>query len=201
MLTDLFLFKGLSETEKEEIIALFPKPVVFKKGNIIYSQDSFKRALGYILSGKASAVNDSLFKKSFEKESIFGAAAVFGGNDAYVSEIIADSECEVLFIAEETLKKIFDLYPITTINYITFLSDKVRFLNLKLNMISCTNAEDTVYKYLIQNMNSKKTVNLPVNMTTLAKMLGVGRATLYRSFDNLQGDGKIKREKNIIKVI
>ncbi|MBQ6847958.1 MAG: Crp/Fnr family transcriptional regulator [Clostridia bacterium] len=201
MIYDLFLLNNLSDNEKEQIISLLDKPFFFKKGKVIYSRNNFKKALGYIVSGKASAVNDSLFKKSFEKGNVFGAAAVFGSDNCYVSKIVAESDCEVLFISEETLKKIFNLYPVTTVNYIMFLSNKIRFLNLKLNMISCTNAEDTVYKYLIENMNSEKIVNLPVSMTTLARMLNIGRATLYRSFDSLEYSGKIKRKKNNIKVI
>ena len=38
-------------------------------------------------------------------------------------------------------------------------------------------------------------------MTLLAKTLGLGRATLYRSLDNLERDGIILRENNNIKVI
>lgn len=68
-------------------------------------------------------------------------------------------------------------------------------------MISCTSAEDVVYKYLIDNMPDSKIVKIPVSFTLLAKMLGLSRATLYRGFDALEQKGKIKREKNIIKVI
>ena len=201
MLDDLFLLDGLSDNEKANAISLLETPLTFKKGEVIYSEDCFKKALGLFLSGSASAVNKSLYKKRFETGSVFGAAALFGRDNCYVSKIIADTNCEVLFITEDALKKIFNLYPAATINYITFLSNKIRFLNHKLNMISCTHAEDTVYNFLIQNMNSEKIVNLPVSMTTLARMLGLGRATLYRNLDNLENKGKIKREKNNIKVI
>ncbi len=204
MFKDFFLFKGLSAEEKAKIIAFFPQPLSFKKGDVIYSADKFKNALGLIVEGKASAVAnnaDGFYKKSFTKNSVFGAAAVFGKEENYVSIIIAETKTEVLFIDEKNLKQIFTEYPQTAMNYIDFLSDKIRFLNKKLNMISCTSAEDTVYKYLISNMNSENYVNIPVSKTTLAKMLGLGRATLYRSFDALENSGKIKRENNIIKVI
>ena len=204
MLNTLFLFEHLKESEIKEIISLLPKPKLFEKGETIYSANQFKKALGFIIKGKASATTDNsdlLFMKTFSKGSIFGAAAIFGNADAYVSRIIADSKTEVLFIDEETLKQIFAKYPQTSINYINFLSDKVRFLNKKLQMISCTNAEDAVYKYLIDNMDSEKLVKIPVSFTLLAKMLGLSRATLYRGFDALEQKNKIKRDKNIIKVI
>lgn len=203
MISNLFLFKGLEDKEIKEIISFLDSPVHFNKGDTIYSADKFEKALGYIIKGKASAAtdNDGFFMKTFSKDSVFGAAAVFGNNDTYVSHIVANTDTEVLFINELTLKKIFENYPETSINYINFLSDKIRFLNRKLSMISCTSAEDVVYKYLIDNMPDSKIVKIPVSFTLLAKMLGLSRATLYRGFDALEQKGKIKREKNIIKVI
>lgn len=204
MISNLFLFKGLEDKEIKEIISFLDSPVHFAKGDTIYSADKFEKALGYIIKGKASAVTDNsdgFFMKTFSKASVFGAAAVFGNSDTYVSHIVANTDTDVLFIDETTLKKIFEKYPKTSINYINFLSDKIRFLNRKLSMISCTSAEDVVYKYLIDNMPDSKIVKIPVSFTLLAKMLGLSRATLYRGFDALEQKGKIKREKNIIKVI
>ena len=204
MLKDIFLLKGLSESEKQKVISMFSKSLKFKKGDVIYSANTFKSALGVVLNGTACATaenSDGFFKKSFSKGSVFGAAAIFGDGGAYVSQIIARTDCEVLFIDETLLKKIFALYPQTSLNYISFLSDKIRFLNQKLNMISCSNAEDTVYKYLIENMNDAHIVSLSVSVSLLAKMLGLSRATLYRSFDALESKGKIIKQNNEIKVI
>lgn len=203
-INNLFLLKNLSHNESKNIISLFEKSVNFKKGEIIYSANIFPNALGYILKGKAEAIadnSDGVVMKSFSKGDIFGAAAIFGNDDKYISTVIAKSDMEILFISEETLNDIFLQYPITAVNYINFVSDRIRFLNKKLNIISCNSAEDAVFKYLTSIKNSDNTVKIPVNMTRLSKMLSIGRATLYRSFDNLESSGKIKRENNILKVI
>lgn len=200
----LFLLKGLSDLEKTKIISRFESPTSFKKGDIIYSADAFPCALGFVISGKAAAVtnnSDGIYMKSFTAGSVFGAAAIFGNDDSYISTVVANTDMEILFISENTLKEIFTENPKTALNYITFLSDKVRFLNKKLNMISCVSAEDTVYNYLCSIKDSENNAEIPVSMTLLSKMLGLGRATLYRSFDALENSGKIKRENNIIKVI
>lgn len=204
MLKNLFLLNNLTPNEQDVVIDMLPDTVAFKKDDVIYSADNFKNALGYIVNGSAHAVtenNDGMFMKSFSVGSVFGAAALFGNNQCYISKILADSDCEILFIDEEKLTYIFKKFPQTSINYISFLSDKIRFLNRKLNLISCTSAEDTVYKYLLDNMDGENIVNLPVSFTRLADMLSLGRASLYRSLDTLEKKGKIKREKNIIKVI
>lgn len=204
ILKELFLFNGLTVTDAEKAISLVQAPKHFKKGDVIYSAESFSHAIGYILSGKAVAVANNgslLHMNTFEKGACFGVAAVFGNETDYVSSVIAKSECEILFITEEELEKIFSLFPVCSINYIKFLSERIRFLNKKLDMLSRPCAEDTVYNYLSSSKDADGIAKIPKSMTLVAKTLGIGRATLYRSLDALENKGKILRENNYIKVI
>ena len=200
----LFLLDGLSSAEKKEIVSSFSDKRLFTKGTIIYSSVKFSKAIGYILSGSAYAVvnnNNKVIMKKFTSGMCFGAAAVFGSNKNYVSSVVANTDIEVLFITEEQLNKIFCDYPKTAINYITFLSDKIRFLNSKLSVISCSSAEDSVFKYLISVTDDSGYAQLPNSMTLFAQMLGLGRASLYRSLEALENDGLIIRENNKIKLV
>lgn len=201
---NLFLLEGLSPDDKKAIISLFDKPIIFKKGELIYSGDSFLRAIAVIVKGKAVAVTNNerkLIMKELPAGSCFGAAAVFGRNSSYVSRVTADADTEICFIKESVLTEIFKKYPQTAVNYITFLSDRIRFLNNKLSVISGSDAEDTVLKYLASLSDSDGYAAIPVSMTKLAKMLGLARASLYRSLDALEQSGNIIRENNKIKVI
>ena len=131
----------------------------------------------------------------------FGAAALFGGGGKYVSTVAAELPSEIIFLTEKRLTELFKAYPNIAVNYITFLSDKIRFLNEKISVITCQSAEDTVFQYLLSAKNKDGYAMLPQSMTLLAKMLGLGRASLYRSLDRLEQNGYIKRENNEIKVI
>ena len=200
----LFLLNGLENREKEEIISGFPEPVRFKKGELICSSETSSFALGFIVSGSAFAVTNNANKvvmKKFFPGMCFGAAALFGGGGKYVSTVAAEQTTEIIFFTEERLTEFFKAYPNTAVNYITFLSDKIRFLNEKISVITCQSAEDTVFQYLVSAENHDGYTVLPKSMTLLAKMLGLGRASLYRSLDRLEQNGYIKRENNEIKVI
>ena len=202
--SDFFLLCGLGETEKNQITKEFCPPVKFKKGEIIYSDTVFNNAIGFIVNGKAYAVSnnqDETYLKTFNENMCFGVAAVFGDKNQYISTITAASDCEILFITEQKLREIFKKFPQTAINYITFLSDKVRFLNNKLSVVSCMSAEDTVLTHLSRACDSEGYATIPKNMTLFAKMLGLSRATLYRVLDTLEQNGNILRENNKIKVI
>lgn len=200
----LFLFDGLTDTQINKLSKELSSPISFKKGEIIYSSTVFNNAIGFIISGSAVAVSNNhneVFLKKFSENMCFGAAAVFGGDKTYVSTITAKSDCSILFITETQLKSIFESYPITAVNYITFLSDRVRFLNNKLCVISCMSAEDTVLTYLLNSCDSDGYASIPKNMTIFAKTLGLSRASLYRVLDNLEKSGNILKENKNIKVI
>lgn len=201
---DFFLLKDLEQSQKEKIISKFNDFSSFKKGELIYSTVKFSKAIGYILEGSAYAVannENDLYMNKFQKGMCFGAAAIFGNSQNYASTVIAASDITILFITEEKLKEIFLEYPQTALNYINFLSERIRFLNTKLSFISCSSAEDTVLKYLTCVTNETGYANIPGSMTLLAKMLGLGRASLYRSLEALENSGRIIRENNNIKVI
>ena len=202
-LKDFFLFYGLKQEDKDKIISSFSAECRFKKGETIYSAEKFSNAIGFIVSGSASAFTDNsnrMVMKKFSAGMSFGAAAVFSGEDRYVSTIIAEEDCVIRFITESELRGIFKEYPQIAVNYITFLSEKIRFLNKKLSIVSCGSTEDTVYRYLINCADEDGVVRLSVNMTVLSRMLGIGRASLYRSLDALENAGMISREKNFIRV-
>lgn len=199
----LFLLDGLQREARREIISYLPAAVKFKKGEIIYSPESFKRAIGFIVSGCAVVVTDNakrLVMKRLATGSCFGAAAVFGGSESYVSTVSAVEPSEIVFITEETLTRIFKEYPDTAVSYIAFLSDKIRFLNEKLSLVSCGDAEDTVLKYLSLSADENGCAVIPESMTMLASMLGLGRASLYRSLEALEQRGSIIRENDKIRV-
>lgn len=201
---DFFLLNGLEKTEKVEIISNFSQPVLFKKGDIVYSNQQFSNAIGYILKGVAVAKADNQNEthlKTFEKGMSFGAAAVFGNGEHYISTITAKTNLEVLFVTENELLALFEKYPQTAVNYITFLSEKIRFLNKKLNVVSCIGTENTVYKYLTSLADQNGIVQNLKNMSLVSKTLGISRASLYRALNDLKQSGYIIKENNYIKVI
>ena len=150
---DLFLLDGLTECERKIIISDFPASVNFKKGEVIYSADKFSNSLGFICSGKAFAVTNNgqgVFMKSFESGTCFGAAAIFGSGEKYVSTVIAKTDTTVLFINEELLNKIFLNYPKTAVNYISFLSD-ITLLTLHIHVKIFFYIKEILLFYLFYN--------------------------------------------------
>lgn len=197
---NIFLFEGLNEVGTAEILSLLPEKVSFKKGEIIYSTECYERAMGILLSGKAIATKGNIIKRTFSSGDVFGVAAMFGNNDEYISLITAAGACEVQFIPENLLKEIFGKYPQTALNYIAFLSDRVRFLNKKIEQLSGPDTIAKLLSFLKGNADQNGVVEVK-NMSALSKMVGIGRTSLYRDLDELEQKGFITRQNNIIRVM
>ncbi|MGN0521936.1 MAG: Crp/Fnr family transcriptional regulator [Eubacterium sp.] len=198
-LKNLFLFDGLSDNEKKDIISSLSQSITFTKGQTIYNADSFENALGIFLSGRAQAVGENILKKNFVEGDTFGAASMFGAGEKYVSEIITKTSSCVQFITENELRDIFEKYPATAVNYINFLSGRVRYLNQKIKLYTCKGAAQKLYLYLCSNADESNNVKIS-DMSSLAKLTSIGRTSLYRAMEELTDSGLIERNNKIIKV-
>ena len=178
-----------------------PESVVYEKGAVIYGREQFQRALGVLLSGKAEAVaREKSALNTFSAGDTFGAAALFGGEE-YISSIRATTACRVQFIPEETLRRLFTDYPQTAVNYISFLSDKVRFLNGKIATYTSDSVAGRLYYWLGANCDAAGRLPVGISMTRLAKMLNVGRTSLYRAIEELEQKGLLKRESGEVTLL
>ena len=194
ILASTYLFKG---AEKSAFDIELSEPVTFSKGQTIYSENQFNRSIGIVLSGLAKALplGGEGVLSYFTEGNVFGAAAVFSDNKEYISRIEAVKPCKIQFIEEEKLSEIFKRHPQVAVNYISFLSTRIRFLNEKLSIMMRDGAESRLYAFLLKNGGYDG------KMTALANTLCMGRTTLYRTLENLEQKQLIAREGTEIKVI
>ena len=193
ILSKIFLFKDVTIDFKYEDLGEIK---AFEKNECIYECNNFSKALGVLLNGKAKAVSGEVALTEFLAGSVFGAAAVFANSDTYVSKIVAKSDCEVLFISEEKLKELFKDFPQTAINYISFLSSNICYLNEKISLFTADSVESKLYAYLSNNCSDEK-----INMSKLSNTLGIGRTSLYRAFANLEQKNIIVRKDGKVSVL
>ena len=195
----LFLLQGLSEEERRTLWAGAPLPVRFEKGESIYSCHAFRRALGVMLQGEAQvwrAGEDGrrVVMNRLPAGSVFGAAALFGECEAYVTEISALRRCAVLFVSQQQASDWMRGHYAIAENYIRFLSGRIRFLNQKIAEFTDGQTEDRLVRYFLDHRSGDGRVILPGSLTELAQTLNIGRSSLYRSLDALAASGAVRRE-------
>lgn len=193
------IFDGLSIEETDKLKKTLPRAASFKKGDELYKNGY----VALIKSGNATvrrigASGQVLTVRIVGSGELFGAASIFGEWKKGASSIIANGSGEIIYISEKDFSKILLDFPVVSINYIRYLTERIRFLNKRIDAFSAGSTEQRLYEYLTNQKNRDNAVDLQMSMTKLASVLNVGRTSLYRDMDSLEQKGLIKREKKII---
>lgn len=188
------IFSSLEEQEKQKT-AERVECISIKKGEEI----ALVERLGCLAKGSARVLvkntGGAIMKKLGTGE-IFGCAALFGG-DA-VTEIKADSDSVIVCLSANDMTDIFTKNPTVSVEYIKYLSSKIRYLNSRIGDFAPAPAEQKVLGFL--KKLSQKQNPIKMSMTLLAKELGIGRTSLYRALEALENNNLINRTKNGISV-
>ena len=177
----------------------------FAKNEIIAPPKKAEKHMAFVYRGSAiihskDQGTDAVIRKISQGE-IFGVANLFLDRQDSVSTIIATTATEVLFIPSSSVKEMRSTDGNFAMNYISFLSDKICFLNRRIACFTSPSAESKLENYLYGLSHDGASVTLPVSLSTLADMLDIGRASLYRAFDKLENEGKIKRDGKTVTFI
>ncbi len=201
-----FLFDGCDSDKIAGILKDRGEAAVFSPGETIFSPDNFRRAVGIILQGTAEAQksgdNRVIVLNHFVPSMMFGAAAVFRNTKNYVGSVVAKSRCRVLFLTGQELEEMFREDYLLVHNYIAFLSQRIAYLNRKIDGFTKSSAQEKVILYL-QERALARASDAAVNFsaTLAARELGISRASVYRVLDNLVKDGLIAREGNNLRIL
>ena len=166
--------------------------VRFAAGEIIFSRLNFRRSIGMVLSGKANVIKGKLLLSTHTKGDIFGAVTVFGADSYYANEIVARTDCEIIFIGKDEIIRLTEVCPGFSERYITYLSERIYFLNRRLDSLTAGSSEDKLLSFL--EANASDGCYSVANYCDLAASLDTGRASLYRALDNLCEKGIITRQ-------
>lgn len=192
-----FLFGGLTDDEIQSVLSLASEPVTVPKNTELYKVGQ----VGVLLNGSALVCRSGdtgceVNVRTISSGDVFGVASVFGSWKEGKSKISAKTECTVVYFSEEMLREIFARFPAVTYNYITFLSDRIRFLNARVDAFSVGSAVQKLYEYLVSQAVDGE-VKLGFGLAELARRLKMGRSSLYRCIETLEQNGLIIRNKNI----
>jgi len=206
ILKNSFLFQGVDEDRiKEFALSKGIVQKIFSNGEIV--ENCTEPCLSFVGEGCVRVFGQTGGKKVllntlFEGDA-FGVARLFCKEDTSVSEIVSKGTSKVYFIPFENVENLVSLDGKVAVNYIAFLSEKIRFLNKRIGQYTAKSGEIRLVKYLLSlNKDEDDVVTLNMPMSRLSSHLGVSRATLYRSMDELEKERCIERyEKNKIKII
>lgn len=158
----------------------------FKSNEIIYRQGEIAEYCYFLKEGIVQAfVNspDGLEKilTTYKKGEIFGEASFFDGFPR-ISSAKTFSNSEIIPINKTDIIVYFRNDPSLALNFIEFLSRKVRMLSNEIDSISFLSAEKRIARYLL-NMNLYTNCSIDCTHESIGKAVGVSRVTVSRTLN------------------
>lgn len=171
----------------------------FESGQSIID-DTQPHCLYVILSGTAAVYtrdeNRDFLLRTVTRGDTLGVANLFA-EEPFVSRVIALGEMKLLTVSVDAVRHLISSDASVAMKYILFLSDRIRFLNRRIAILSAGSAERRLAAWLDASCPKDTDVlTIQISMSALSDALGLGRASLYRAFDELTEGGYIKREKS-----
>ena len=164
-----------------------------------------ERALVILAEGMALAYSldaeRSVILRTISPGTAFGVSVLFS-EDSPVSVIRAKTAVEAIFFPASVVQSLIAEHAAFRMNYIAFLSGRIRFLNHRIACYTAGSAERRLALYLTELPEIHEGIALlDIPMTDLSEMLDIGRASLYRAFGRLSDAGLIRREDRRIEIL
>ena len=181
----------------------------FEKDETLYGPAQFERSLGVLCAGRCEVTKDApggqtVVMSRLGKSALFGAAALFHRRPAYVTSIRALERCRAVFLPEELLKALFQKDFRLTEAYLSYLTERILFLNRRIDAFTAGSAAQRLAAYLLTQSVPLEGGGLGLCWSSgnrLAQALNVGRASLYRAIDQLEESGLIQKEQKTLRIL
>lgn len=99
----------------------------------------------------------------------------------------------MLLIERALLERLFVEHPNCALRYVVFLTDRVRFLNTKIEGFTAPSAQASLEHWLVQTGGGGDELTV-TSWSAVSRALDMSRTSLYRALDSLEADGKIVRD-------
>lgn len=205
------LFENVQNSEVLELLKCIGiKTKVFKKNAYILRSGSKIDYLAVILGGNAvMSKTDSFGKQTviekLKMNDIFGHNIVCCGLDKSPVDVVAENECEVLFLPFEKVvtpcEKLCPYHLQLIKNVMKMISKRNSLLNDKIDIIGQKTTRDKIMALLETYHNGQRVFSIPYTREEMAKFLCVDRSAMSRELCRMRDEGILKFSKNHFEIL
>ena len=207
-LSETNIFRGL---KAENIAALMEgKPFRIREyahdEYIAFSNDVCQDMLIVIKGSVRGEMTDFSGKKLKIEDIVaprpLAAAFIFGRENRYPVDIIANEPATILSIPRDVLIYLLQHSQVILQNYLNAISSRTQFLSNKIRFLSFKTIREKITHYLLNNLRKDSdTVILNQSQTELADFFGVTRPSLARALAEMEDDGLLRVERRTITIL
>ena len=204
-LSKTFLFKNIDTKTIETVISSSRYSVSeFSRGDVIFSSKSDNKVLGFVIDGHCEVLRlrneaDAVSLNTLSANAPFGILS-FLTEEEYPTKIVAKRKTSVLFIDGDDVLSMISKNPALGMNVISFLAERITFLNRRIATFSEKSTLQRLASYLLTRYERHGN-EFSVSRTKISAEINVGRASLYRDIATLENENIIKTDQKKITII
>ena len=189
------IFCDADEKLLTKVLIEYGKSVSYAKNDIVFSNKNYSPVLCIIIKGEARVSKGETVISHLKDGEIFGAAFLYNQSYEFENTVTALTPLKIVIIEQSGIDTLIQNDSSIPFNYISYLSERIGFLNSKIEGYTKPSAEEKLMLYLQKNsdLNNGK-CEISVSMTELSHVLQISRASLYRVIETLENQGKICRD-------
>lgn len=202
------IFEGISPTEIE--ILLSGKPYRVKEyardEYIAYSHDTCYDML-IVLKGSVRGEMTDFSGKKLKIEDIMAPrplaiAFVFGHENRYPVDIIANEQSAILIIPRDVMVFLLQHSQVILQNYLNAISSRTQFLSNRIRFLSFKKMKEKIAFYILNHLKKdSNTLTLNQTQTELADFFGVTRPSLARALKEMEEEGILQARRREMKIL
>jgi len=200
LLQNTLLFRGVDSSVLEELLREAEGYFLpFHPEEQILTAPEGRGRLGIVLSGSVTVYSHRdhpVILNRLHPGALFGVSALYGEKPA--DTLLLGKDRGEIFYVDAHRAEVLWANPTIRRNLISFLADRIRFLNAKIASLTAHGAEGKLLRHLIQQSSGEDWVTVKGSFSELAKTLNLGRASLYRALERLEEKGTIHRDGKTI---
>ena len=202
ILTACPLFRGLEVRALSEILSAIPYQLkTFKKGDLIARAGDEVYFQHIMLKGSVKGEMVDFAGKVIKIEDIvpsrpLAAAFLFGNQNRYPVNIIANELVEIISIPKDAFLKMMQGDALVLKNFVNTISSRGQFLSSKIKFLSFTTIKGKLAQYLLDlsRKSGSDRITLPLSQSQLSELFGVARPSVGRAISELNRDEIIHTE-------
>lgn len=202
------VFMGLEAARLESIL----KDIHFqirrfgKNEPVVHAGDPCQDLM-LVLSGSVKGEMADYTGKTIKIEDIeaprpLAAAFLFGQNNRFPVNVIANEEVQILSISRPEFLKMLQHDQRILTNYLNSISSRAQFLSSRIKFLSFKTIRQKIAHYLLEQAGDRlAVVELPLSQAQLAEFFGVTRPALARAMGEMAAEGLMDVQRRTIRIL
>jgi CRP-like cAMP-binding protein len=202
------LFQGMGVKELKVLIENRPYRLKeFERDTYVAHSQDVCHDLFIVVSGSVRGEMTDFSGKKLKIEDIIAprplaAAFVFGRENRFPVDIIANEPARVMIIPRDVLIFLLQNSEVILKNYLNTISSRAQFLSGKIRFLSFKTIREKIANYiLMHSANDDQTFTLDQSQTELADFFGVTRPSLARTLARMEEEGMIRTKRREITIL